>query len=161
MVARQGGRPAVRQGERHHPQLLRGRRRAHRGRRRPAAGDAARRWPGRLGVVELRLGAAAVRRDVPHPAGRPARLRRLRQAARGRQLLPALRRLRRQPARRARHRAGPPARQQPRRRDGDPAHPRAPRPGRPAGPDGPRAASRSTCSTPTRPRASSGSPSST
>ena len=48
-------------------------RRADRRRRRPAAGDAARRRTGRLGVVQLRLGAAAVRGVLPHPARRPAR----------------------------------------------------------------------------------------
>ena len=82
----------------------------------------------------------ALRGVLPHPARRPARLRRLRQAAGGRQLLPLLGRARRRAARRARHRPGAPARQQPRRRYGDAAGARAPRPGRPAGADGARRA---------------------
>ena len=86
---------ASKAGRRDHPQLLRGRERSRR-RRRPAAGDAARRRTRRLGVVQLRPRAAALRGVVPHPARRPARLRRLRQAAGGGQLLPALGRLRRQ-----------------------------------------------------------------
>ena len=45
--------------------------------------------PGASAWTQLRRRAAGLRRGLPHPARRPARLRRLRQAAGGRQLLPA------------------------------------------------------------------------
>ena len=60
------------------------------------------------------------------------------------------------PARRARHRARAPARQQPGRGHGDAARAQLPRPGRPAGADGAGRPLARTCSTPTRPRACSG-----